>query len=128
MTTTVMKKVVGLEAIRQRLAELEPAPAHEANSPPKADEIYTPLGHEAALDPERPLVVGGRGVGKSFWAGALFSNSARSFIAGRYPRLALEHCDVVLGFAGVDSGSGGPPSKDVLDDLIGKDGFKPEVV
>lgn len=125
---TVKNKILGPNAIRQRLVDLEPAPAHEADSPPKVEEIYAPLGHEAALDPERPLVVGGRGVGKSFWTGALLNESTRFFIAGRYPRLRLNDCDVVLGFAGVDSKSGGPPSKDILDDLIGKDGFKPEVI
>lgn len=125
---TAKNKILGPDAIRRRLVDLEPAPAHEANSPPKIEEIYTPLGHEAALDPERPLVVGGRGVGKSFWTGALLNELTRSFIAVRYPRLRLNNCDVVLGFAGVDSKSGAPPSQDILDDLIVKDGFKPEVI
>ena len=114
--------------IRDGLVALQPASAHQANTPPRVDEIYAPSGHEAALDPDRPVVVGGRGVGKSFWAGSLLNSNTRNFVSSQYPRLKLEECDVVLGFAGVDVTSGGPPSAEILAELIAKDQFKPEVI
>ncbi|HTD06780.1 hypothetical protein [Undibacterium sp.] len=114
--------------IRDGLAAFQPAPAHQANTPPRINEIYAPAGHEAALDPDRPVVVGGRGVGKSFWAGSLLDGDTRKFISSQYPRLKLSECDVFLGFGGVDTIDGGPPSAEVLSDLITKDRFKPEII
>jgi hypothetical protein len=69
-----------LSKIREGLKGIQPAPAHQANTPPKINEIYAPSGHEAALDPDRPIVVGGRGVGKSFWAGSLLNADTRKFV------------------------------------------------
>lgn len=112
--------------LRQLLMQLEPLPAHHADSAPSVSSIYSPSGHEAALDPERPLVVGGRGVGKSFWAGALTNSATREVVASRYPRLGLDKCHVALGFSGLDTTEGGPPSPEVVTDLMDKDGFKAE--
>jgi hypothetical protein len=112
--------------LRQLLMQLDPLPAHHADSAPNISSIYSPSGHEAALDPERPLVVGGRGVGKSFWAGVLTDDTTRNVVAGRYPRLGLDKCRVALGFSGLDTAQGGPPSPEVVTDLMEKDGFKAE--
>lgn len=114
--------------IQSWLTQLEPLPAHQASSPPDISNIYAPLAHEAALDPDRTLVVGGRGVGKSFWAGALLSQNTRDLIAIRYPKLGLERCKVSLGFAEGDSIGDGPPSIDVINELLNKDNFKPEAI
>lgn len=107
--------------IRTAIASLTPAPSHDATQPPELTQIYPPEGHEAALDPERPLVIGGRGTGKSFWSATLLNPVTREFIASSYPRLQLERCDVSLGFAGVDADINGAPSREELDDLIEKD-------
>ncbi|SMF93459.1 hypothetical protein SAMN02949497_0741 [Methylomagnum ishizawai] len=123
-----MNESIDFGAIRQALAELRPASSHHANIPPSVEEIYAPEGHEAALDPDRPLVVGGRGVGKSFWSGALYSKGTRELIARYYPRSGLDKCNVALGFSGTDTTQGGPPSKEIIDELITKDGFKPEII
>lgn len=115
-------------SLRKALANLTPAPSHDATEPPEPLQIYTPASHEAALDPERPLVIGGRGTGKSFWAASLLSGDTRAFITGSYPRLGLDGCDVSLGFAGVDADIHGAPSREVLDDLIETDGHSAEKV
>ncbi len=117
-----------LKKIRQWLKELEPLPAHQASAAPAIANIYAPPAHEAALDPDRTLVVGGRGVGKSFWAGALLNQQTRDVVAARYPKLGLKQCRVALGFAEGATIEGGPPSNEVINDLLNKDKFKPDVI
>ncbi len=123
-----MKKEQQYLLVRGALREIQPAPSHTADVPPNLNEIYTPVGHEAALDPERPLVVGGRGVGKSFWAATLLGKESRDFISDFYPRLGLKKCEVKLGFAGVDQFLGGPPSAETFGELIEKDKFAEETI
>ncbi len=114
--------------LREALRRLEPSPSHDAISPPTLQQIYTPPGHEAALDPERALVIGGRGMGKSFWSAALVNDRTRLYVAKSYPRLQLARCHVALGFAGVDADANGAPSKEELDDLIQTDKHDPQKV
>lgn len=114
--------------LRTALAELTPASSHDATSPPALNQIYAPAGHETALDPDRSLVIGGRGVGKSFWSAVLLNDTARNYVADSYPRLALDRCEVALGFAGVDVDAYQAPSREVLDELIERDGYAPEKV
>ena len=75
--------IENLQKIRTWLADLAPLPAHQASIAPELAEIYTPQDHEAALDPDRMLVVGGRGVGKSFWAGVLLNTDSRAMVDQR---------------------------------------------
>lgn len=119
---------IDLDHIRRALAELEPAPSHDATVPPATQQIYTPPGHESALDPERVLVIGGRGTGKSFWSAALLDSTTRKFVSRSYPRLELRRCHVELGFGGVDADINGAPSREELDDLIDVDGHKAEKI
>jgi len=117
-----------IQVIRAAFARLDPASAHEALSPPHPGEIYAPLSHAAALDPERPLVEGGRGMGKSFWSGALAFPETLELLAKYFPKRGLEDCEVRLGFAAGFMQSGGPPSTEVLDELTGAAGYTPELV
>ncbi|MET3916257.1 hypothetical protein ABID97_003039 [Variovorax sp. OAS795] len=117
-----------IDELRAALSRLTPAPSHDAVSPPQLQQIYTPEGHEAALDPERVLVVGGRGTGKSFWSATLLNDDTRTFVSQSYRRLNLDKCKVGLGFAGVDTDANGAPSREELDDLIETDGHEPEKV
>lgn len=116
------------DRIRAALSGLEPAPSHDATVPPATQQIYTPPGHEAALDPERVMVIGGRGTGKSFWSAALLNDRTRKFVSRSYPRLQLDQCYVALGFAGVDTDANGAPSREELDDLIDTDQHQAEKV
>jgi hypothetical protein len=88
----------GQEEIRNVLRSLSPSVAHRAADKPNVTEIYSPPHHATALDPNRALVVGGRGVGKSFWAAVLNDPEARAAAASAYPDLGLENLDVALGF------------------------------
>lgn len=114
--------------LRTALVELTPAPSHDATTPPADNQIYAPAGHETALDPDRSLVIGGRGVGKSFWSAVLLNSKARNYVANSYPRLALDRCEVALGFAGVDVDTHQAPSREILDELIERDGYAPEKI
>lgn len=64
------------------------------------EELFAPHAHAAALDSTAPIVLGARGVGKSFWASALRNPDLRRATAIAYPRLALDRLDVQVGFSG----------------------------
>ncbi|MCZ0737714.1 hypothetical protein [Phreatobacter sp. AB_2022a] len=84
--------------------------------------------HANALDPQRSLVIGNRGVGKSFWSSVLTHHETREAVAPSYPRLPLMRIQAVLGFhedAGKDDGPA--PSPAVLSALH-KDGHDPEAI
>jgi hypothetical protein len=93
--------------IREVMRALNPSVAHRASESPIISEIYTPPSHAEALDPNRALVVGSRGVGKSFWAAVLADPKAKQRAADAYPDLRLNDFDVYLGF---HEGSGGRDS------------------
>ena len=85
--------------VRDALAHLDlTSTSHQASKEPRADEIYTPTSHAGALDWSRALVVGNRGVGKSFWASVLAHDSSRAIVAPSFPRLRLDNMAVELGF------------------------------
>lgn len=116
-----------IQGIREGLASLPLDVSHNASRPPVPAEVYTPRGHEGALDPDRALVVGNRGVGKSFWSGALIDPGTRSILNLAYPKLKLGSVDAVLGFSGDDSTLGAAPSAKVLKSLM-TSGAAPETI
>jgi hypothetical protein len=96
-----------LRSIRGALAALRPGSAHQAGVAPDPNIIFAPATHANALDPERVLVIGNRGVGKSFWSAVLVHSKTRKQVAKYFPRLKLERLEAVLGFhedAGKDEG------------------------
>ena len=64
--------------------------------------MYAPPAHEIALAFDRPLIVGGRGTGKSYWAAALCQPKARKRLMKLYPRArrSLRDTRIFQGFAG----------------------------
>ena len=83
-------------AIRQGLADLPRADNHAPGAAVPPASIVTVAGHRAALDPDRALVVGNRGMGKSFWAHALADAAAREKAATTFRELTST--DVRIGF------------------------------
>ncbi len=117
-----------LDLLRQALAELRPGSAHQAQNPPDPAEIFAPSMHASALDPQRSLIIGNRGVGKSFWSSVLTHDQTREAVAAQYPRLPLNRIRAVLGFheaAGKDDGPA--PSPEILLSLINR-GRNPEAI
>lgn len=116
------------QTLRDALASLPPGSAHQANDPPSPEEIYTPRSHANALDPQRALVFGNRGVGKSFWSSVLTHNDTRARAAAAYPRLPLARIRAKLGYheaAGKDDGPA--PSQATLARLH-TSGHEPEAI
>lgn len=111
-----------LSLLRERLLNIHPGSAHQAQNAPNIGDIFTPSNHANALDPQRALVVGNRGVGKSFWSAVLTHDQTRNAVAENYPRLQLNRIQAVLGFheaAGKDDGPA--PSPSLLADLLRQD-------
>jgi hypothetical protein len=114
-------------ALRDSLRGLPLDVSHNASRPPEPHEVYTPSGHEGALDPDRTIVVGNRGVGKSFWAGALIQPTIKDILATAYPKIGLSKVRATLGFSGDDYSENAAPSSDVLRSLL-KSGLRPEII
>ncbi|OFW27627.1 MAG: hypothetical protein A3H27_02455 [Acidobacteria bacterium RIFCSPLOWO2_02_FULL_59_13] len=91
-----------VQELRAGILAIDRAASHRATKPPDPSEIYTPSHHVSALDPDNSLVVGIRGVGKSFWASALGDDAARSVASTAYPKLALNTYSVGFGFTGFE--------------------------
>ncbi len=125
MTSTVTAHAA-IEPIRSALRGLKSATAEIGSEPPTWDRILTIRQHEGALDPTRPIVIGDRGTGKSFWTGALQDAGQRKRLASVYPRLSLDRLHVSLGFGGGEFSSE-HPSQSELNSLLTA-GFDPEVI
>jgi hypothetical protein len=95
------KMTTQIGILRDGLKLLPQVAAHAATDTPDLRTIFTPQSHEGALDPSREIVVGDRGVGKSFWSSVLKDDVARTAIAPIYKRLNLEKLNVRLGFSEV---------------------------
>ena len=64
--------------------------------------MFAPSAHEVALAFDRPLIVGGRGTGKSYWAAALCQPKALDRLMNLYPRArrSLLATRIFQGFVG----------------------------
>jgi hypothetical protein len=71
--------------VRKAFEKLPQESAHLATNAPKWAEVFTPNDHQGALDPDRSVVVGDRGTGKSFWSSVLINQDIRNLVAKRYP-------------------------------------------
>jgi hypothetical protein len=60
--------------------------------------IYMPSGHYKAIALDRPLVVGDRGAGKSFWLRSLVDRRRRELIGHVFGFPSLLSCEVTTGF------------------------------
>ncbi len=98
-----------IQALREGIVAIDPAVSHRAIEPPAPSEIYAPSHHVAALDPDNAVVVGIRGVGKSFWAGTLGDPAARSVAVAAYAKLHLDKFEVAFGFTGFEGGEAPSP-------------------
>jgi hypothetical protein len=107
-----------INALHDRLKILPDVAAHNAVNTPDLRSIFTPQSHEGALDPKREIVVGDRGVGKSFWSSVLKDDAARTAISSIYPALGLNKLRVSLGFAKV-IGQTGYASARTIKSLLG---------
>lgn len=117
-------KLFPVETVRPAFRGLPQRAAHMATQAPEWTEVFTPDGHEGALDPNRPIVIGDRGTGKSFWSSVLTHAESRRMISTRYPRLNLAKVVCELGFSDA-SMAAAHPDPSLIADLM-RDGFTAE--
>ena len=77
-----------------------PLEASNFGERPEAGTLYLPLSHLKALRLDAHVVVGGRGVGKSFWTAALQSDELRNLLGAAESELA--GTEVRAGFANTE--------------------------
>lgn len=97
------------KTIREALRELPSLAITASGKPPQFDEIFFPETHAEVLDPDVSLVIGARGMGKTFWSLALADDQVRPEIAKRYlgtRRLRFDDLNVSLGFADAEGALG----------------------
>ena len=87
--------------IREAIIAALPIDTANHGEPPDAAALYIPPAHVKALRLECNLVVGTRGVGKSFWTAALGSSDLRAALGSSVRE--LDHTDVRIGFSMTES-------------------------
>ena len=95
----MVNQKLSLQAVRAAFESIPEEIAHHGTEPPEVGQMYVVPNHEKALNPGTSLVVGDRGVGKSFWSAALNGDITRTAIAKQLRRLNLESLQVSLGFS-----------------------------
>jgi hypothetical protein len=98
-------------ALRQALADLPRANHFAPNQPINPEDVYAVPEHRAALDPDRALVVGNRGMGKSFWAHALAQEATRERAAKILSFKELARTTVHIGFNAGEEGLFAPSAE-----------------
>ena len=109
------------------MGSFELSPRVEPNERIELDRAFFPDSHRGVLDLRRQLVVGNRGMGKSFWTHALLNSELRSRIAKVYNFPFLANADVVVGFNGSTRIDAVAPTIDEVGDWL-KAGGNPEEI
>ena len=99
-----------LAPIRKAMASFEISPRVEPNEEIDLERVFFPEGHRGVLDIKRQLVVGNRGMGKSFWTHALTNRDVREQLSRAYSFPKLADTDVIIGFNGSTKLSGVAPT------------------
>ncbi len=95
--------LIEFPALRQGLARLPSDHDATGEHRPTPEEVFTPSQHAVALDSNTTIVVGARGMGKSFWAGVLRHDDTRKVASLAYPKLKLDQALVVSGYDGMNN-------------------------
>ena len=109
------------EKLRELISSALPDTPISEFTPSEGKFIYLPDGHVNALQPDRPLVVGGRGTGKSFWWGCLLKdnlNAQTETLLARRNALKKEFHTVAYAGYGNDKSIKSYLDKDVFENLL----------
>ena len=109
------------QEIREAIVQALPIATSNYGEVPNQRHVYIPPAHSKALRLECNLVVGARGVGKSFWTAALSDATLRASLTSEVKE--LEQTDVYVGF-GSKPNIDAYPDKDAFSKLL-KAGHKP---
>lgn len=119
--------LIDFAAIRHGMAGFELSPKVEPNETIESDRAFFPDGHRGVLDLRRQLVVGNRGMGKSFWTHALVNPDLRGRLARVYSLPALGRAEVVIGFNGSEKLAAVAGTTDEIGQAFGA-GYEPELI
>ncbi len=109
--------MISNQQIRESLVQAIPLTTSSHGEAPERRHLYMPPGHAKALRLECNLVIGARGVGKSFWTAALRAQDLRQDLGKSVKE--LETTDVHVGF-GVAPDIDAFPDMEVFAQLIGQ--------
>ncbi len=107
-------RLIDFAAIRGAMANFELSPKVTPNETIALDRAFFPDGHRGVLDLRRQLVVGNRGMGKSFWTHALVNLQLRERLTRNYGLPALATAVVKIGFNGSDRLGEAAPTPDEI--------------
>jgi hypothetical protein len=119
------------DALREQLPKVVPSEWADGSAQSWQD-VYVPDSHVQALSPERMVVEGMRGCGKSFWTGVLTHPDLRQSLARKLPDLHLR--DDLLAVTEshalrFDQSLGNTfPVKEELRRILGIPGLSPELI
>lgn len=119
--------VEDVRIVRDSMAGFDISPSVSPNEPIEADRVFFPDGHRAVFDFGRQLVVGNRGMGKSFWTHALIDAKVRARLAETHSIRSLPTTDVVIGFNGSLKQSKITPTVDEIKEAL-ESRFDPELI
>lgn len=105
--------------LRQCFLSGLPEEAQADHFVPPPEQIYVPSAHRRALSFDAPLVLGGRGAGKTLWLSALKDVRQRELLAQAFDLQELRSIDVSVGFSTQDAGANAPDAR-TLGDLLQK--------
>jgi len=117
-----MRQPLPATAMREALLDCLPTRTDEV---PERHFLVLPDRHSSALKPDRDLVVGARGVGKSVWWSVLANDDTRRSLESEWPWLA-DYGRVTPGF-GQKVDPQHHPSRDLLQKLVER-GFEPRLI
>lgn len=103
------------EKIRNAIVRALPISTSSYGEVPNQRNVYVPPAHSKALRLECNLVIGARGVGKSFWTAALSDSTLRATLTREVQE--LERTDVHIGF-GANSKIEAYPDKKTFSQLM----------
>lgn len=117
---------IDFEQIRNAMAGFELSPKVEPNAIIETNRAFFPNGHRGVLDTKRQLVVGNRGMGKSFWTHALTNIELKTRLAKIYLQPNLINANVVIGFNGSEKLN--PVAPTIEEVTIASNKYDPEVI
>lgn len=116
-----MNAAASAATLRQAIFNSLPSDTSAHGGTPELRHVYVPPSHVKALRLDSNLVIGARGVGKSFWSAALTSGDIRASLSESVSDLAT--LEVSVGFSEREDPNA-YPSADTLSKLV-EDGIEP---
>jgi hypothetical protein len=113
--------------LRELIRDALPVESAEYGAPPPRHQFFVPKTHALALHINIPVVLGDRGMGKSYWWAALQSREHRALLARTAPDVRIREETLVVPGFGKTPDLTRYPSKDVFARLLA-DGRKSRLI